>query len=127
MFETSGFLLFLSLTVVGVVMTLVSGLQKRRRPHIVRAVVTVALLAVTILFAFLMAGVRVFPAREMAIHRVFSVSVAVLVPLVAASGILLARRPTLRWPHRACVSAFLVMAVGALVTGVWVLWLSSLR
>ncbi len=125
MFETIGFLVFLTLTVVALAATVVSGVRRQRRAHLRRAIGTVVLMVVTIVFAFLLGDVREFPAAEMEIHKIFSRTSAYMVPPVAITGCLLLRQPGWRWPHRACVGGFLVGVLGAAVTGVWVLALST--
>ena len=125
MFETIGFLVSLALTVVALLVTVVSGLRKQRHAHLRRAIVTVLLMAVTIVFAFLLGDVREFPAEEMAIHKIFSRTGAYMVPPVAITGAMLWRRPGWRWPHRLCIGVFLVGVLGAAVTGVWILALST--
>lgn len=125
MFEMVGFLSFLGLTVVGLVVTVIAGLKKQRRVHLFRALTTVVLLGVTIVFAFLLGGVRDFPPDEMAIHKIFSRTGAYMVIPVTFTGAMLWNRPGWRWAHRACIAVFLAGVLGAAVTGVWVLSLST--
>ena len=122
---TIGFLVFLVLTLIAVVLTLISGRRKARGPHLVRALSTVVLLITAVVFAFLMATERTFPAYEMGIHRYFSMSVACIVPLLVLSGILLWNKPGARRLHQVCIVAFLVAAAGAFGTGIWILSLST--
>lgn len=120
------FLVGLSLTSVAMALTVVSGRKGHRRTHLIRAISTVVLLAVAVVFAFLMqAYERKLPAREMGIHRIFSMTVAWVVPFVVITGILLWRNPRWRRLHQICVGVLLIGTVGALVTGIWVLSLSE--
>lgn len=125
---TTWFLVCLGLTVVAVVMTLRSGLRKNRRQHLIRALSSVLFLAVTVVFAYLMGEYeRKFPETHMKIHKVFSLGVAAVVPMVALTGALLWRRPGWRNAHRIFVLVFLCGVAGASVTGVWMLAVSSLK
>ncbi len=124
---TTAFLIFLGATVVAIVLTVLAGLRKRRRAHLVRAITTVVLLAITIYFAYQMDTERVFPVEEMKIHRIFSRSIACIVPLLVFTGAMLWRRPGWRPAHRLFIVLFLVDALCAAVTGIWVLYLSVPR
>ncbi len=125
MFETIGFLVALLLTVVALGATLVSGLRRRRKPHLVRAIATVVLLATTVVFALLLGEVRHFPEWEMSVHKIFSRAGAFLVVPIVVTGAMLWRRPGWRSAHRVFVGLFLIAVLGAAATGVWVLWLST--
>ena len=124
-FEIVGFFLCLALTVVALVATLIAGLRKQRRTHVFRALTTVALLVLTIVFAFMLSKVREFPPEEMAIHKIFSRTGAYMVVPVAFTGAMLWRGPGWRWAHRGCVAIFLLAVLGASGTGMWVLSLST--
>jgi hypothetical protein len=125
---TLWFLICLGLTVLAIVATVVAGRQAERHRHLRRALTTIVLLGLTVVFAVLMARhERTFPDDVMRIHRVFSISVSCILPLVAISGIMLWTRPEWRRVHRVCVAAFLLAALGASLTGVWMLSLSELR
>ena len=128
MIYTSGFLLGLLVTVLVMIRTIQSGIASDRRAHLRRALATVVSLAVTVLFAYLMsAHERLMPEREMDIHRIFSRAITWTVPFVAGTGALLWRYPGWRWPHRICVVVLLLATLGAAVTGVWALCVSSPR
>ena len=85
---------------VAIVFTVLAGLRKRRRAHLARAITTVVLLAITVFFAYQMKTERDFPVEEMKIHRIFSTSIACIVPLLALTGAMLWRRPGWRTAHR---------------------------
>ena len=125
MFETVLFLTFLGLTLASVVVTLIFGLKKRRRAHLVSAITTAVLLVVAIVFALLLGQVRDFPSDEMAIHKIFSNSGAYLFLVVVFTGSMLWKSPGWRWAHRICIGLFLVAALCATVTGFWVFALST--
>ena len=128
MIYTALFLVCMTATAIAMGLTLWTGHKAQRRAHLARALTTVAMLVLTVLFAWLMSVYeRVLPEREMAIHRIFSITVAVAVPLVAITGIKLWRQPSWRQAHRAMVGLLVVATVGALGTGLWVLWLSTAR
>lgn len=119
---------FFSATLAGLGATVWMGMRRRRRAHLLFAPMALALLAVTIFFAEQMARTRVFPADRMRIHLWFAKSAALLVLPVVVSGIVLARcpgpAPRARRAHRVCVGLFLVGAVAATGTGIWVFSLS---
>ena len=125
MFETVMFFVFLGLTVVGIAGTLFYGLKKRRRIHLISALSTVVLLAVTVVFAYMLGEVRDFPPEEMAFHKIFSHSSTYSLLAVALTGVKLWRSPSWRWAHRVCIAVFLLSALTATCTGLWVFWLST--
>lgn len=127
MWQTTGFLIFLVLTVLGLFFAVRAGVRRQRVPHLRWALSTVGLLAITVFFAFQMDKVRAFPVEEMKIHDVFSKSAAYLIPPAALTGWALWHKPGFRWAHRICVGLFLLATVGAAITGFWVLSLSSLK
>ena len=122
---TVTFLTLLPVTAVLMGMTVRAGLRKRRRAHVTGAVSTVLSLSATVVFAYLMSlHERVLPGREMGIHRVFSMTVACVVPAVVITGILLWREPRWRRAHQWCVGVLVLGTIGAFGTGIWVLLLS---
>ena len=128
MIYTITFLILLPFTAVMMGMTVHAGMRKRRWAHVVRAITTVALLNATVVFAYLMSLYeRQLPEREMGIHRIFSMTVAGVVPIVAITGILLWRNPRWRRAHRWCVGVLVLATVGAFGTGMWVLFVSEAR
>lgn len=128
MIYTLTFLSLLVTTVGLMVLTMHAGIRKHRRAHLARALATVALLCATVVFAYLMSKYeRLLPEREMAIHRIFSMTVAVAVPAVAITGILLWRDARWRRWHRWCVGLLVTATAAAFGTGMWVLFLSTAR
>jgi CDP-diglyceride synthetase len=126
MIYTTLFLIGLCLTAAAMALTVVSGVKRRRRVHLARAISTVVLLAVTVVFAYLMGRYeRSLPEREMGIHRIFSMTVAGVLPFVAITGIMLWRDGRWRRLHQICVGVLLIGTVCALATGLWVLSLSE--
>ena len=119
------FWIFFPLTLAALVATVITGVRHRRRPHLILAPASVVLLAITIVFAERMGAERTFPPEEMAIHLWFAKAATLLVLLVAGSGVCYLRTPRARWPHRIAVGLFLVAAVIASATGVWVFGLST--
>ncbi|MFO1051516.1 MAG: hypothetical protein U1F36_04840 [Planctomycetota bacterium] len=108
-------------------LTLRTGFAGRRRPHVALALATVAMLTVTVLLTEALLRAVVFPEKEMGIHLVFAKSGALLVLPVALTGIATwKRRAFLRW-HLIAVLLFLVAAVTATGTGIWVYSLSTPR
>ena len=128
MIYTVTFLILLLCTATMMGMTVHAGLRKRRRAHLARAITTIVLLTVSVVFAYLMSLYeRVLPAREMGIHRIFSMTVACTVSAVVITGILLWRNPRWRRAHQWCVGVLVLATVCALGTGLWVLFLSEAR
>lgn len=125
MFETVMFFVFLGLTVLGIVSTLFLGLKKRRRAHLTSAVSTTVLLVITVVFALMLGKVRDFPPDEMAFHKIFSHASAYSLLAVAITGMGLWRAPSWRWLHRICIAVFLLSALTATCTGLWVFSLST--
>lgn len=125
MFETVMLLLFLGLTVAAIVVTLILGLKKRRRAHLVSAITTTVLLAVTVVFALLLGRVRDFPPDQMAIHKIFSHSATYTFLAVVLTGVMLWNAPGWRWVHRTCIALFLLATLAATCTGLWVYSLST--
>ena len=122
---TALFWVFFSLTLLGLAAAMVTGLRGKRRLHLVLAPVCVVLLTVTIVEAERMTGNRSFPPHEMSIHLWFAKTAAALMLPVIVTGLVLWRTARWRRIHFWCVLAFLVMAVTASGTGVWVYSLST--
>lgn len=114
-----------AVTLLLVTGTVVSGLRRRRRVHLVCALSAVSSLVLTIVLAERMGATRRFPAAEMRVHLWFAKSAALMVLPVALSGLALWRRPRWRPLHRAAVVLFLLLTVIASGTGVWVYGLST--
>src|SRR5688500_17040787 len=119
------FWLALASTLLVLVATVFTGLRRRRRTHLVCALAAVALLTVTVVLAERMTTARSFPPDAMRIHLWFAKSAALMVLPVAAAGAALWRRPRLRVAHRIAVVLFLLLAVIATGTGIWVFQLST--
>ena len=122
---TTLFWIFFSLTLIGLAVTLITGLLAQRRLHLVLGPTCVVLLVVTIVMAERMTANRSFPPHEMAIHLWFAKTAAALMLPVIVTGLVLWRTARWRRLHFWCVVAFLVMAVTASGTGVWVFSLST--
>lgn len=105
-----------------------SGLTHRRRVHFVVVPLTVVSLLITIRMTGSLVETRLFPEEELAFHLRFAISATAMLVPVAITGIGYARwgRSWRLW-HRLAVAAFLLLAVTATVTGVWVFSLSEPR
>ena len=119
------FFVALGLTAVAVVLTVRSGRRGDRRSHVLRALLTVALLIVSIVLALMLGQARNFPDPAMAIHKVIARTAGLLVLPVIFTGIMLWRRPGWRIVHRACVYGLIIALAVAIVTGTWVFSLST--
>jgi Na+/H+-dicarboxylate symporter len=111
---------------------LLTGRARRRRLHLWVAPAALVLLGVAIVMAEQLGRARAFPPAQMRVHLVFAKAAACLVLPVVVSGVLLARArggKERRWrrAHGICVAVFLVAALAATGTGVWVFSLSTPR
>ncbi|MGE3173140.1 MAG: hypothetical protein AB7O97_10990 [Planctomycetota bacterium] len=98
---------------------LVSGLRGGRRLHLVAGPLTLVSLAVTVVLTEqLMRGYR-FPEQALRVHLWFAKAGGALALPVLLTGIWLWRRPAARRWHLAAVLAFVVGALLATGTGVW--------
>jgi hypothetical protein len=120
MLVTLGFWLAFVATLVALVVALLSGLLRKRRVHLVAGPLTIALLVVAVILTEELVAHFVFPPAEMRIHLTFAIAAGCLALAVAASGGALVWLPKLRRLHRYCVFAFVVMALLATGTGIWV-------
>lgn len=112
-------------TLLLVAITLATGWRARRRAHLVFALISVALLTVTILLAERLGALRDFPKDAMRIHLWFAKSAALAVLPVALTGAVLWRRANWRRVHFTAVALFLLLTVSATGTGIWVYSLST--
>ena len=119
------FFLALAITVAAAFTTLQSGRRGDRRAHLVRALSTVVLLAVTVVMAHWLGKHREFPEELMAIHKIIARVAGLMVVPVVCTGIMLWHRPSWRIAHRTCVYVFLAGILVATGTGIWVFALSS--
>lgn len=108
-----------SVTLLLVSLTLIQGYRRQRLSHLVLALLAVASLTVTIVFAERLGASRTFPRDIMRVHLWFAKGAAFSVLPVAATGIVLWRRPRWRRMHRGFVWLFLGLTVAATCTGTW--------
>lgn len=127
MSDTAWFWTLFPITLALLAIALWSGRTKRRRLHLCLAPTALVFLVLAIWMAVRMGRARVFPESEMGIHRAIALTAALLVLPLIASGLLLLRSPSRRRVHRICVTLFLIAAVLATCTGIWVFSLSSPR
>jgi hypothetical protein len=125
--DTVWFWIVFPITLVMLSGALWTGRTKRRRVHLRLAPLSMVFLAVSIFFAVRMGQLRNFPPDEMRIHRAIAVTAALLALPVILSGVALFRSPSWRRVHRIAVTLFLVAALAASATGVWVFSLSTAR
>lgn len=123
--DTAWFWTVFPITLVLLFGTLWTGRTKRRWVHLRLAPLSLVFLGLAIWMAIRMGQARVFPEDEMAIHRPIATLAAVLVVPVIGSGIALFRSPAWRPVHRVCVTLFMVAALAATGTGIWVFTLST--
>ena len=127
MTDTSWFWTLFPATLVLLIGALWSGRTGRRRLHLRLAPLAMVFLALAIWMAVRMGQARVFPEQEMGIHRLIAILAAVLVAPVIGSGIALSRSGKWRRLHRVCVTVFMIAALAATGTGIWVFSLSVPR
>lgn len=107
--------------------TVWTGKLARRVPHLVLALLSVAMLTVTVVLTEALLRAVAFPQREMSIHLFFAKTAAALVLPVVVTGIMTWRRIRFRKLHLICVASFLLMTVIATGTGIWVYSLATPR
>lgn len=105
--------------------TVVLGLRRRRRPHLVLALTAIASLTVTIVLAERLGATRSFPPQILRVHLWFAKSATLALVPVVVTGVMLWRQPRRRWLHRVAVLLFLALVVVATVTGTWMFSLST--
>lgn len=125
MLVSLGFWLAFFATLAALVVALISGLWRIRRLHLFTGPATIVLLVLTVLLTEELVAHFVFPADEMRIHLTLAISAGCLAILVALTGTLLVWRPRLRRLHRYCTFGFVVMALLATGTGLWVFSLAT--
>lgn len=125
--DTVWFWIVFPITLALLSVALWTGRRKRRRVHLLLAPLSMVFLGLAILLAVRMGQTRDFPAAEMRIHRAIAVTAALLALPVILSGLALFRSPSWRRVHRICVTLFLVAAVAASATGIWVFSMSTPR
>ena len=106
-------------TVVLMALALVSGLQRKRRAHLVAGPASMASLVVAILLTEKLARLYAFDPDIQRIHLVCAKAGGLLAIPVVLTGVLLWRRPSTRWLHRWAVWIFVVATLVATATGVW--------
>jgi hypothetical protein len=117
--STLGFWLSFAATLLLLVIALVSGWRGRRRVHLVAGPLALVLLAIAIVCTEqLMRNYR-FPEAALRFHLVFAKTGGLLALPVVVTGVWLWRRPAARPWHRRAVWLFLLGAVAATSTGIW--------
>jgi hypothetical protein len=127
MATTSGFWLSFAATVVLLVVSLVSGLARRRRVHLVTGPLTMVALAFAVHYTEQLVRAYTFPKGPMGIHLTCAITAGALALPVIGSGLLLAVRPQRRRLHRYCVLAFVGMTLVATSTGIWVFSIATAK
>lgn len=124
---TIAFWSMLSLTLVLLGTALVTGRRRLRRAHLWVGPLTMLSLLVTVLLAEQLVRRYEFPERPMAIHLVFAKTAGFLALPVIVSGVWLVFRPGLRRLHQVAVGLFVLAAVIATGTGLWIFSLATER
>lgn len=114
-----GFWASFVVTVALLVVTLVSGLRRRRRLHLVTGPLTVLSLVITVVLTEQLMAHYDFPAAAKAIHLPCAKAGGLLALPVVATGIWYWRSPRARNFHRAAVAVWLVSVLVATCTGLW--------
>lgn len=119
MSSTLPFWIGLAATVALLLATLVSGLRRQRRLHLVTGPLTVGALAWTIVLTERLLANYTFPEAAKAIHLPCAKAGGLLVLPVVATGVWLLFAPAARRWHRAAVWLWLVSVLLATSTGIW--------
>lgn len=109
----------LSATVVLIALALVSGLQRKRRAHLLAGPASMASLLVAILLTEKVARLYTFDPEAQRIHLVCAKIGGLLALPVVVTGIWLWRRASARPYHKLAVWAFVVATLVATATGIW--------
>lgn len=117
--STVGFWLSFVATLLLLATALVSGLRGRRRLHLWAGPLAIVALVVAILFTEELMRRYQFPEDSLRFHLWFAKAGGLLALPVVVTGIGLWRRPTWRRWHRLAVFAFVVAALLATGTGLW--------
>jgi len=122
-----GFWCAFAATVLLLVVSLVAGLRRRRRLHLVTGPLTLAMLAVTVAATKDLIANYSFPPDDLRFHLRFAITAGASALPVAATGIWLWRQPRARRWHRLAVWTFVVLTVVATCTGIWLFGRATLK
>ncbi|MEY4830273.1 MAG: hypothetical protein RLZZ562_2069 [Planctomycetota bacterium] len=100
-------------------LALASGLQRKRRAHLIAGPASMASLVVAILLTEKLARLYAFDPEVQRIHLIFAKAGGLLAIPVVLTGLLLWRKPGARRVHRLAVWIFVVATLLATATGVW--------
>lgn len=117
--STLGFWIGFALTLVALVVSLVSGFRRKRRLHLVTGPLTLVLLAVTVVLTEQLMRNYTFPEESLRFHLHFAKAGGLCAVPVLLTGLWLWRNPRARLWHRLAVVVFVVAALLATGTGLW--------
>jgi hypothetical protein len=119
MASTVPFWLAFGATVVLLVITLITGWQRRRKLHLLVGPLTVVALTVAIVMTERLMKNYTFPEETKVIHLPFAKAGGLLVLPVVVTGVWLMFRERARVWHKIAVAVWLLAVLAATGTGVW--------
>jgi hypothetical protein len=125
--STVPFWIAFAATIVLLVAALFTGFTRRRRVHLWLGPLTMAALAITIVLTEQLMRSYDFPLDELAFHLHFAKAGAMLALPVIVTGVWLWRSERARRWHRACVLVWLLAALLATGTGLWLFGLGTAK
>ncbi len=117
--STVPFWIVLSVTVLLIGMSLVTGFRRKRKAHLWLGPLTIVAMTIAILLTEQLVRNYEFPPGELAIHLVFAKAGGLLAIPVAITGIWLWRSEKARVWHRVLVFVWLASVLTATGTGLW--------
>jgi hypothetical protein len=122
-----GFWISFAVTLGLLVTSLVSGIRGGRRVHLVTGPLTLVMLGITIACTKILIRNYEFPAEQLRFHLKFSITATCAAVPVLLTGIWLWRSPAARLWHRLAVWTFVVLALTATGTGIWLFGYATLK
>ncbi|MCY2958181.1 MAG: hypothetical protein NT107_14240 [Planctomycetota bacterium] len=127
MIPAIGFWSSFCVTLALLVTSLVSGLRGGRRVHLVTGPLTLVMLFVTIACTKILIRDYAFPEPQLSFHLKFAITAAVAALPVLLTGLWFLRCPRARLWHRIAVWTFVVTALSATGTGIWLFSYATLK
>ncbi len=125
MVSTLPFWLAFVATVVLLIVSLVSGLLRRRRVHLVTGPLTMVALAFAVIETEALMRRYDFPREALDTHLVFAKAGGLMALPVIVTGLWLWWRPRARFWHRLAVWLWLISVLAATGTGLWIFDLAT--
>lgn len=122
-----GFWISFAVTLGLLVTSLISGLRGGRRVHLVTGPLTLVMLGITIACTKILIRNYEFPPEQLSFHLKFSITATCAALPVLLTGLWLWKCPAARVWHRIAVYSFVVLALLATGTGIWLFGYATLK